>query len=291
MLTIYQALTDGREYMLSSGRNNYAVLYAECLALLAYLSQHIDISAALEVFRQTSSSLVARNLATSSPNELLHQAKAKLLHHHVTHISYFKPALMRSELTESIRLFPNNTIFLSLYAWNEARFRIDDRVRSIMRDVVLQDKQDTIIGWYFSIWTELHRGIDMGSNSHSVRATFEKAVESQSGKSNAALWKLYLLFEHRQGELQRAKNVFYRGMRGCPWAKEVYMLAFTHLRDVLSFDGLRKIYYVLGEKELRVHMDLEDAFEAYDERRARASKRESGGLAIDMQDDINSGER
>ncbi|KAI9870581.1 MAG: hypothetical protein M1830_004075, partial [Pleopsidium flavum] len=231
LLKVHRALTDGREYMLSLGRIDHAVLYAECLALLAYLSQHIDISAALEVFRQTSSLLAARNLATSPSNELLHQAKAKFLHHHVTHTSYFKPALIRSELAESIQLFPNNTIFLSLYAWNEARFRIDDRVRSIMRDVVLQDNQDTIIGWYFSIWTELHRGIDMGSNSHSVRATFEKAIDSQSGRSNAGLWKLYLLFEHHQGELQRAKNVFYRGMRGCPWVKGFYMLAFTHLRD------------------------------------------------------------
>lgn len=46
------------------------------------------------------------------------------------------------------------------------------------------------------------------------------------------------------------------------------MLAFSHLRDVLAFEELRKIYEVLGEKGLRVHVDLEDVFERWDERRA-----------------------
>lgn len=56
-------------------------------------------------------------------------------------------------------------------------------------------------------------------------------------------------------------------MRACPWAKEFYLLAFTHLRDVLGFKELRKLYEVLGEKGLRVHVDLEDVFEGYDERK------------------------
>lgn len=56
-------------------------------------------------------------------------------------------------------------------------------------------------------------------------------------------------------------------MRACPWAKEFYLLAFMHLRDVLGFKELRKLYEVLGEKGLRVHVDLENVFERYDERK------------------------
>ena len=271
--------------MLSTGRPNHAVLHAECLALLIYLTHDNDLSAALDVFEQFSSTIASRNLTTSPAHELLHQAKAKLLYHHMTHTKYFQPALIRAELAQSIRLFPTNTIFLSLYAFNEARFRIDDRIRSIMQTVVLTNKdttRPTITAWLFSIWTELHRSIHFGSNAHSVRATFENAVASQSGSSNPALWKLYLLFERGRGELRRARDVFYRGMRACPWAKEYYILAFTHLRDVLGVEELRKIYEVLGEKGLRVHVDLEDVFERWDERRARVV---GGGEVVDLPDD------
>jgi len=46
------------------------------------------------------------------------------------------------------------------------------------------------------------------------------------------------------------------------------MLAFSHMRSILTFGELRRVYNVLGEKELRVHVDLEEAFEAVEEARA-----------------------
>jgi hypothetical protein len=41
-------------------------------------------------------------------------------------------------------------------------------------------------------------------------------------------------------------------------------LAFKQLRS-MGFDELRNIYRVLGEKELRIHVDLEDNFDAVEE--------------------------
>lgn len=73
--------------------------------------------------------------------ELIHQARAKLIHYHVRTSSLYKPSLIRSLLTESISLFPHNTIFLSLFAWNESRFRIEERVREVVRDVTTETKQ------------------------------------------------------------------------------------------------------------------------------------------------------
>ena len=66
------------------------------------------------------------------------------------------------------------------------------------------------------------------------------------------------------------------------------MLAFEHLRDVLSFDELRKIYEVLGEKGLRVHLDLEDVFERYDERRVRVIVGGDSVPVVGLPDDGNS---
>ena len=41
----------------------------------------------------------------------------------------FQPGLVRQVLESSLEKFPKNTVFLSLYGWNEAKTRIDNRVR------------------------------------------------------------------------------------------------------------------------------------------------------------------
>lgn len=219
--------------------------------------------------------------------EVLHQAKAKLLHHHIASTRKYKPATIRDELEGSIKLFPQNTIFLSLFVQNEtARFlRIDDRVRALTRDLLPtyqagSSAADSIIPHFFSVFSELQRGtaasgvepsvIMMTSMTtaaaHSVRAAFEHVFDTRAGSSSAALWKLYVLFEISQGRADLARQAFYRGVRACPWAKVLIMVAFTNLREtgVMSFDELRKVYNVLVEKELRIHVDLEDVFEDYD---------------------------
>lgn len=147
----------------------------------------------------------------------------------------------------------------------EARFRIDDRVRSIMRDVVLSSDrgreskyQVSVVSHFFAIHTEINRSITLGSNVHTVRGTFERGVSSNCGAHSAGLWKLYFLFELSRNELEKAKSVFYRGMKACPWAKELYMIAFEYLRTVMGETELRGLYELLVEKELRIHLGLEE---------------------------------
>ena len=47
------------------------------------------------------------------------------------------------------------------------------------------------------------------------------------------------------------------------------MLAFTHLRSVMGDDELRSVYNVMGEKELRVRVDLSGIFREWDEERKK----------------------
>src|SRR5699024_2500337 len=101
------------------------------------------------------------------------------------------------------------------------------------------------------------------------------STSNTGAHSNLTLWKLYILFELSRGNINRAKAIFYRAVRACPWSKELVMLAFTHLRaDVvkqhhtdtrgkvevreegMGFEELRRVYNVLVEKELRVHVDV-----------------------------------
>jgi hypothetical protein len=107
-------------------------------------------------------------------------------------------------------------------------------------------------------------------NVHSTHAAFESSVTSIACCSNPGLWRLYILWlakiERTQKSFRgKAKEVFYRGMRACPWAKGLYMVAFQEIRGSMTFEELRVVYRVLGEKELRVHVDLEDKFEEWDD--------------------------
>ena len=257
--------------MISLGNYYHASMYIECLVLLEYLDHELSLDSALSSFNCNMALIAPRLPSSSSLQESIHQSRAMLLDYHLHHVRSCKPALIRSILFESIRLFPHNTMFLSLYSWNESRFRIDDRVRSIVHDIIISDTSsevqgsaENVIPHFFAVYTELHRGLTLGSNTHSIRATFERAVESSVGKQSAALWKLFFLFEHSRHEEKRAKGVFYRAIMACPWAKELYMLAFRYLQGILQLEELRGVYEAMLEKGLRVHVSLDDMWEKLD---------------------------
>ncbi|CBF81878.1 hypothetical protein AN5456.2 [Aspergillus nidulans FGSC A4] len=297
-------------------------------AILTYLIDAQDVNKALDAYSATINRLSALPNPDSGPTqtfisyatELLHQARAKLLYYHLRTSTLYKPSAIRSILNESIASFPQNTITLSLFAWNESRFRIEERVREIMRDITTTTTTTSsqsinninaipITSHLFSIYTELNRPTYAGSTLHSVRAAFEKAVGDQNsspssrtstGRGSISLWKLYILFELSRSELIRAKSVFYRAMRACPWSKDILMLAFSQLREDtatregesgkgMSFHELRHVYNVLVEKELRIHIDIEREL---DEMAVKMEKERGAefGMPISMPDDAASGD-
>ena len=74
------------------------------------------------------------------------------------------------------------------------------------------------------------------------------------------------MFEYSRGEFDKAKGVFYRAIQACPWVKGLYMLAFEQLGDAIGAEELRGVYETMVEKELRVHVSLEEVFARMDER-------------------------
>jgi hypothetical protein len=270
LLKARQHLSSNRDFSISWGKSYIATVYTECLALLEYLSSGSgketssqgqgEIESALAVFHNSSEALIARGNGPDISLELILQSAARLLYHDVR-AGPFRPALLRDHLARSLTLFPRNTIFLSLYSWNEARLRIDDRVRAILRSVVLTEANGNIISQLFAIRYEMHAG-----NVHSTLAAFENAVSNPSCKSNPGLWRYYVLFCVNSKEFRRkAKEVFLRGMRACPWAKEFIMTAFTEVEGLETEDKI-SIYKVLMEKELRVHVDIEHRIEELHDR-------------------------
>ncbi|KAF3913128.1 hypothetical protein AA313_de0202268 [Arthrobotrys entomopaga] len=75
---------------------------------------------------------------------------------------------------------------------------------------------------------------------------------------------LYIKFEIRQSQPGRAKDVFFRAVRACPWSKDIILSGFKWLRSILDFGEMRKVYGVMQEKELRVHVDVEELLEEWD---------------------------
>ena len=248
--------------MLSYRSFRQAAYAIECLILFAYLRNGLSSRSATSAFKSNIELLSTYISSSSSDHEYLHQSFARLLYYHATHTQMFKPSETRSLLAETMAQFPQNTIFLSLYAWNEARFRIDDRLRSVVKELVLKGSGETgkktqgsVMPHFFAIYSELHRAVTLGSNTSTIRSTFERAVGSDSGAHCAGLWKLYFLFEFSRYETKRATRVFWRGLKA--WYVTLtgqlisYLYGFGADSEAIKSLGQGPIYACLRVSERR----------------------------------------
>ncbi|KAK3950662.1 NRDE-2, necessary for RNA interference-domain-containing protein [Pseudoneurospora amorphoporcata] len=220
-----------RDYSLSSHQLEPALQYAESFALLEYLSPNSTENSRSTKFPSqgnfTSALANIQSFATqlhSLGHKTLHervlQTAARLLYHHVTHGPY-KPSTLRQHLHNFIRLFPHNTLFLSLLAWAEqSTLRINDPVRSILRESLslsssstIKDTTDSspedshaevivpipIPTHRFVIEYELLSGAGLRqpgtATIHSTKAAFEAAVSDPLAcKYNVDIWIGYIRF-------------------------------------------------------------------------------------------------
>jgi len=121
----------------------------------------------------------------------------------------------------------------------------------------LTPENDTLTSRLFAIQYEINYG-----TIHSTRSAFEHALSPPALKSSAGLWRFYIIYclETPQFRAQ-VKEIWYRALRACPWAKELYLIGFEKLSRIIDFTELRSTWKIMGEKGLRVHVDLEDQFE------------------------------
>ena len=264
LLKTRQLFSSGRDSLVSCGDYSHAIIHAEFLALLQYLTSTSptetqstsqgDIASALSVYTEFSQALQDRNQGHSKSHELFLQSATRLLYHHARS-GPFRPALLRQSLTSFLTFFPQNTIFLSLYTFNESRLRIENRVRTILNSTILVPENDTLVSRTFAIDYEIAHG-----TIHAARSAFEHALSSTACMGSVSIWKLYIMFcaKHFQS---RVKDVWYRALRACPWAKDLYITGFANISPLLEFEELKGTWKVMGEKDLRVHVDLEDIFD------------------------------
>jgi hypothetical protein len=249
----------------------------------AYPADGPCIEGACWVYDKYISGLEKEGLRGSKIHELLLQSKMNLLFLDANTGHQYSPALIRSHLEKALDVFPANTLFLEMYAWNERHLRVDGRVRSLLRDKIFsaeKGKLDTVPTRLFAIRHEMKTG-----NENLVRAAFEAAVSSPATQSSAAIWKLYVMFAAAQAEKEvkaskgkekgmskaaggiewskEVKEVFYRAVRACPWCKRLYMMAFDllYIRGLMDREEVMKVHAVMKEKEIRLRVDIETFLE------------------------------
>lgn len=160
-------------------------------------------------------------------HESIVMTQAHLLYHHATTVKVLRLSSIRSILENAIKLFPHNTALLSFYAWNESRARIENRLRDTLDRDVLKEGKESVIGYLFAIWTELRIvATTAGFSSDAVRSLFERAAECRRTMNSVDIWRLYIEFELRVKQPQRAKMVYFRALQACPWSKRTSTL--TH---------------------------------------------------------------
>lgn len=262
-----------------------AVSCTSLLAILSYLSGGYAIEEALLVHKGITAWLESHKLASSPVAEFQAQEIVRLLHWHIEHASRPNPSLIRTTLEQLVCRFPNNTHVLALYAANETRFTINDRLQGVLkRDGINSSRGTSIASWAFAIQLEQLRSHSAGSTAHSIRAIFKNVTESL-GKHCPAIWKSYILFEldqvHRSAmkssnavgradekkdywsqELMKAKQrlqeTFFAGLQKLPWSKDYIMIAFTEITGVFDQEEERRLLKIMQEKEMRIYTDIEE---------------------------------
>ncbi|CAG8460298.1 12938_t:CDS:10 [Ambispora leptoticha] len=131
--------------------------------------------------------------------------------------------------------------------------KIQNRVRRFL-DAALIKKPSHVL-WTFAVFAELH--LQKTYNQHQIRALFERALECPTTRHSVSIWSLYINFEIKHNRQDRAKALFFRAIRECPWSKDIYLLAFRRLRSHFSTEELEEVMNLMLEKEIRLRIPFE----------------------------------
>ncbi|KAG2202419.1 hypothetical protein INT47_008890 [Mucor saturninus] len=225
-----------------------------CAGLFEYLSSGLE-SACL-IYEHALDYIKARQAERGYESEIIWIEYAALLYRHSTNrdVGGYRPTILRNAMERALILFPNNTIFLSFYIWNESKTKIHNRVHQLLNRTLKQDSN--VILWLSAIYSELHRYKPFQVNS--VRDFFERAVSDTRTKSSIILWKCYIQFETQQGNTERAYNLFYRSIRECPWSKELYLIGIQAFEKTMKQSEKNELVSLMMEKEIRLRNPIED---------------------------------
>ncbi|PVG04525.1 DUF1740-domain-containing protein [Serendipita vermifera] len=164
-------------------------------------------------------------------------------------------------VASAVTQYPHNTILLGLFLECERGFGIWGNVRKMLDSgwpLAGSEKviNKSLMSLCWDIWAE---GWGYGPwDMERVRSRLEWATTTSSLRHSVLLWRIYMALEMRLKNLQRAKAVLIRGLGSCPWAKELYMIAFGPLRHVFKARELNDLVSTMVERGIRMRRDISD---------------------------------
>ncbi|KAJ9115024.1 hypothetical protein QFC22_005352 [Naganishia vaughanmartiniae] len=224
-----------------------------------FLCVSMDFAKAFQAVQVHASSLPAG----SSEQEEVLQLGAKIMYRHAQ-TDIVKADVQRDFLEYAISLFPSNTIFLSLYFSNESGTRVYGRLQRLLYETVLLDKDESAGSYLWSVWAEAMSARrtfweDSGRGAERVRAMYEKAISSKTGRYSIPLWMSYVEFMFAQSRGEQGKRLCYRAISHLGGCKALYMMPFSQsLRSYFTDKELRDWADLMLEKGLRIRKSFEE---------------------------------
>ncbi|PIL31641.1 hypothetical protein GSI_06343 [Ganoderma sinense ZZ0214-1] len=258
-------------------------------ALLELLTS--SVQSALSLFDTYLSGVQAR----SSAHESLTVASLTLLYNHATVLKNpTPPALLRERAENAIDMYPNNTAILGMFLEAEKGQGIWGRVRAVLGETAVDGmgKEKGIARRVAEVWVAGWEKGHWEAEVERTRRGLAAAVEDERTRGSPVLWKVFIAFEMRAGEPERAKKLLFRAVGECPLVKELYLLAFGPLREVFSTRELRLLGETMAERRIRMRVGLDEAVGAWTDNvnRAREETGESDSRSGD-EDEIEESAR
>ncbi|KAF8761004.1 Peptidase family M41 [Rhizoctonia solani] len=193
----------------------------------------VKLRALLELLstKSLASTLAIYNHHLQTPQFLHHTAEHEALvlsatlcafHYSRTLGNPCPPNILRDQATAAIKLYPGNTTLLGLFLESERGEKVWGRVRTAVSDIILQedlkDDMKTEVSLARILWAVWVESWEHGSyEQERVRNVLSKAISDHRTRQSPVLWRIYLEFEIRAGQLTRAKALLHQAIGVCPW--------------------------------------------------------------------------
>lgn len=162
-----------------------------------------------------------------------------------------KPSRIRHVLLRALGDYPNNSKLLESYVRLESRTAFMNRLRRYFDGMALRHPSTTL--WLFSVATEVGR---QGSGSR-IRSLMEHSVQRSATWQSVVIWRAYITYELSvEKNTDAARRIFFRAIHTCPWAKSLWMDAFTKLNTVLTAKEQSDLADIMREKDLHLRTDV-----------------------------------
>ncbi|KAL4241783.1 NRDE2 family protein [Abortiporus biennis] len=206
-----------------------------------------------------------RHALYSIAHESLTVASCTLLYNHaITLRNVVPPSLLRQRTEQALAQYPNNTVVLGIFLESQKGQAIWGRTKALLSEHVGGDLPDKDVARrVFDIWLAGWEQGRWDAEEERVRSGLSNALAMERTRGSVSLWRLYIEFEIRCGQLQRAKKLLYRAISECPLVKELYLLAFGPLRDQFKGRELKDFAEAMAERGLRMRAELEAALEGW----------------------------